>query len=59
MRVPLGSPGLREVPVQVFEVAYQTSTGVLDLDTDGTSNVNLGGGINASPATANSFRYLS
>ena len=55
--LPLSSPSLR-VPVSEFEVAYQTNTGVLDLDVDGTSNVNLGGGINASPASANGFRYL-
>lgn len=58
VRIPLLPSSPREVLVPEFGVAYQTSTGVLDDDVNGTSNVNLGGGIDASPASANGFRYL-
>lgn len=51
-------PPSRPVPVQEFEVAYQTNTGILDYDVNGTSNVSTGLGMTASPASANSFRYL-
>jgi len=49
-------------PIQLvpeFRVAYQTSSGVLNYDTPGLSeSVSTGFGMNASPASANAFRYL-